>query len=187
MITPGEAATIPAELAMPDLDLIKQGEQGRRTGAGGGPGAGRVIPQPRTAGGRHLWRPATSSGVCGWSRPTTPTPRTPQSARMAPARIGSKIHRRDFAADLLQVAGRAIIDSIDDCKNPSPPFRGEREGPLAHRRCAIRQAHARVRRKGREGEVGGAANRFVGPPHPALSPRPAGGEGRPSVIARSGR
>jgi hypothetical protein len=27
MITPGEAATIAAELAMPDLDLIKQGEQ----------------------------------------------------------------------------------------------------------------------------------------------------------------
>src|SRR5438477_5082042 len=45
-------------------------------------------------------------------------------------------------------------------KSPSPPFRGEREGPAQ-----------------REGEVGGAANRIVGPPHPALSPRPAGGEG----------
>jgi hypothetical protein len=30
MITPGEAATIAAELAMPDLDLIKQMEQGVR-------------------------------------------------------------------------------------------------------------------------------------------------------------
>jgi hypothetical protein len=44
MITPGEAATIAAELAMPDLDQIKQGEQGCGTGAGGSPGAGRVIP-----------------------------------------------------------------------------------------------------------------------------------------------
>jgi hypothetical protein len=152
MITPGEAATIAAELAMPDLDLIKQGEQGCRTGAGGSPGAGRAIP---------------------------PAPRPPQSARIALARIGSTTHRRNLAADLLQVAGRATIDSIDDCsrpaanghrgtavgglgssKHPSPPFRGEREGPAE-----------------REGEVGGVANRFVGPPQPALSPRPAGGEG----------
>jgi hypothetical protein len=29
---------------MPDLDQIKQGEQGRGTGAGGSPRAGRVIP-----------------------------------------------------------------------------------------------------------------------------------------------
>jgi hypothetical protein len=28
--------------------------------------------------------------------------------------------------------------------------------------------------------VGGAADRDIGPPHPALSPRPAGGEGRAS-------
>jgi hypothetical protein len=94
MITPGEAATIAAELAMPDLDLIKQGEQGCRTGARGSPGAGRVIP---------------------------PSPRTPQSARMAPARIGSTTHRRDFAADLLQVAGHATIDSIDDCSQQAVP------------------------------------------------------------------
>ena len=33
VITPGEAATIAAELVMPDLDQIKQGEQG-----GTGPG-----------------------------------------------------------------------------------------------------------------------------------------------------
>ena len=29
---------------MPDLDQIKQGEQGCGTGAGGSPGAGRAIP-----------------------------------------------------------------------------------------------------------------------------------------------
>jgi hypothetical protein len=29
---------------MPDLDLIKQEEQGGGTGAGGSPGAGRAIP-----------------------------------------------------------------------------------------------------------------------------------------------
>jgi hypothetical protein len=34
VITPGDAATIAAELAMPDLDLIKQVEQGCGTGAG---------------------------------------------------------------------------------------------------------------------------------------------------------
>jgi len=53
------------------------------------------------------------------------------------------------------------ISASSRLQKPSPPFRGEREGPPK-----------------REGEVGGAANRFVGPPHPALSPRPAGGEGK---------
>ena len=52
-------------------------------------------------------------------------------------------------------------------KSPSPPFRGEREGPDP---------------KGWEGEVVSAANQFVGPPHPALSPRPAGREGIESVV-----
>ena len=45
--------------------------------------------------------------------------------------------------------------------SPSPPFKGERERPAK-----------------REGEVGGATNRHVGPPHPTLSPRPAVGEGQ---------
>jgi hypothetical protein len=46
--------------------------------------------------------------------------------------------------------------------SPSPPFRGEREGPAP---------------EAWEGEVGrAAASRFKGPPHPTLSPRPAGGE-----------
>jgi hypothetical protein len=40
-------------------------------------------------------------------------------------------------------------------ENPSPPSRGEREGPAP---------------KAWEGEVGGAANQHVGPPHPTLSP-----------------
>src|ERR1700737_3445201 len=46
-----------------------------------------------------------------------------------------------------------------DCfreKSPSPPFRGEREGPR--------------RDSAGEGEVGCAANRVVSSPHPALSP-----------------
>ena len=46
-------------------------------------------------------------------------------------------------------------------KSPSPPFRGEREGPVAQRW---------------EGEVGDATPHLIGPPHPTLSPRPAGGE-----------
>src|SRR5882672_6144329 len=74
-----------------------------------------------------------------------------------------------------RVLRRAVRGTVIDCtpparstKNiptgsrPSPPFRGEREGPVAQRR---------------EGEVGGAAHRLVGSPHPTLSPRPAGGEG----------
>jgi ABC-type uncharacterized transport system involved in gliding motility auxiliary subunit len=48
-------------------------------------------------------------------------------------------------------------------KSPSPPPRGEREGPVAERG---------------DGEVGGATILLVGPPHPSLSPRPAGGEGK---------
>ena len=43
------------------------------------------------------------------------------------------------------IAGRA--------PHPNPlPASGEREGPLAHQGCATRQAHARVRQEGREGE-----------------------------------
>ncbi|MBV8336973.1 MAG: PHP domain-containing protein, partial [Alphaproteobacteria bacterium] len=47
-------------------------------------------------------------------------------------------------------------------ESPSPPLRGEREGPGAQRR---------------EGEVGDAAPHLIGPPHPTISPRPAGEEG----------
>jgi hypothetical protein len=54
-------------------------------------------------------------------------------------------------------------DPLDYGVSPSPPLRGEREGPVAERR---------------EGEVGGTAILLLGPSHPALSPRPAGGEGK---------
>jgi error-prone DNA polymerase len=47
-------------------------------------------------------------------------------------------------------------------QSPSPPFRGEREGPAL---------------KAREGEVGGAETGSPAPLTPTLSPRPAGGEG----------
>jgi hypothetical protein len=56
-------------------------------------------------------------------------------------------------------------------KSPSPPFRGEREGPVAKRW---------------EGEVGGAADQHTGPPHPALSARPAGGEGKKGIVRPPG-
>ncbi len=47
-------------------------------------------------------------------------------------------------------------------QSPSLPLRGEREGPVA---------------KQGEGEVGDAVPPTLGPPHPTLSSRPAGGEG----------
>jgi hypothetical protein len=51
--------------------------------------------------------------------------------------------------------------------SPSPPFRGEREGPVAQRR---------------EGEVGGANHLAQRPPSPYPLPRLAGGEGKESVV-----
>src|ERR1700730_3565550 len=66
--------------------------------------------------------------------------------------------------------------------SPSPPFRGERAGPAA---CEP-SAHG-LDARGREGEVGGAAARWVGLPHPALSPRPAGGEEEITVIRENCR
>ena len=80
MITPGEAATITAELAMPDLDQIKQGEQGVRDRRGRFARGRSGNPSGRPLG---WWstplsgqsRPATSTGVCSWSRPTVPTTR----------------------------------------------------------------------------------------------------------------
>jgi ceramide glucosyltransferase len=55
--------------------------------------------------------------------------------------------------------------------SPSPPFRGEREEPIAQRW---------------QGQVGSAAARLIGPPCPSLSPRPAGGEGK-SVAGKGGK
>src|SRR5467141_2748931 len=72
--------------------------------------------------------------------------------------------------------GRAVRGTVGGCKaivplnwtslssglqEPLSALQGEREGPAK-----------------REGEVGGAANGLVGPPHPALSPRSAGREGK---------
>jgi error-prone DNA polymerase len=54
-------------------------------------------------------------------------------------------------------------------KSPSPPFRGEREGPVAQRW---------------EGEAGDATPPLTGPPHPTLSPRPAGREDLSEIPAK---
>jgi hypothetical protein len=45
---------------MPDLDLIKQGEQGCGTGAGGSPGVGRAIPPPTRAVGEGVGKALTT-------------------------------------------------------------------------------------------------------------------------------
>ena len=60
-----------------------------------------------------------------------------------------------------QITNFVTVQQRHGVNGPSPPLRGEREGPNP---------------QGWEGEVGGAADQHVGPPHPALSPRPAGGE-----------
>jgi hypothetical protein len=65
------------------------------------------------------------------------------------------------------MAGVALNQIMPADTSPSPPFRGEREGPDP---------------QGWEGEGGCATNRLVGPPHPTLSPRPAGGEGKGRVV-----
>jgi phosphatidylinositol glycan class B len=58
-----------------------------------------------------------------------------------------------------------------DKQVPLSALQGGREGPNAQRW---------------EGEVGGVANRCVGPPHPTLVPRPAGGEGVDKASGRRG-
>ncbi len=55
-------------------------------------------------------------------------------------------------------------------KSPSPPFRAEREGPVAREPSA----HG-LDPWGSEGEAGDATPHLIGSPHPTLSPRPAGG------------
>jgi hypothetical protein len=60
-------------------------------------------------------------------------------------------------------AGVALNQDYARGHEPLSALRGEREGPDP---------------QGWEGEVGGATNRLVGPPHPTLFPRPAGGEGK---------
>src|ERR1700732_5216176 len=61
-------------------------------------------------------------------------------------------------------------------KSPSPPFRGEREGPVARKP----QAHG-LDPWGRDGEGGGGGNWLLGPPSRSerKAPlRPSGGRGR---------
>ncbi len=57
-------------------------------------------------------------------------------------------------------------------RGPPPPLRGEREGPVA---------------KQGEGEVGNAVPPTLGPPHPTLSPWPAGGEGLKTAMCSFGK
>src|SRR5580704_12452197 len=66
--------------------------------------------------------------------------------------------------------------------SPPPPFRGERAGPA---KCET-SAHG-LDPWGREGEVRGAATRWVRPPHPTLSPLPAGGEEEMTAIRENCR
>jgi len=62
----------------------------------------------------------TRNGVCSWSRPTVQVGQDPQPA--SPARAGpcATTHRGDSAVDLLQMAGHETIDSIVDCRRPTP-------------------------------------------------------------------
>src|SRR5438128_7139149 len=71
----------------------------------------------------------------------------------APVRLLSAVSRVEFSCVIVGrrgEAGRADVELLlrDGAPHPSSlPASGEREGPLAHRGCATRQAHARVRRK----------------------------------------
>jgi hypothetical protein len=53
--------------------------------------------------------------ICSWSRPTAPTIRVPRSACTVPGRADTTTYRRDSAADSLQMAERATVDSIRGC------------------------------------------------------------------------
>ncbi len=75
----------------------------------------------------------------------------------------------------LAIYGADVMDRARDtvgarAKSPSPPFRGEREGPVAKRS---------------EGEVGAGVDSGIRPLTPTLSP--GGGEGSPLVLAAGGR
>ena len=60
----------------------------------------------------------------------------------------------------IEAVARFLVGA--DCESPSPPLRGEREGPDPQRR---------------EGEVGGAQAGITALLTPTVTPRPAGGEG----------
>src|SRR5260370_15198677 len=102
--------------------------------------------------------------AAGW-RSTAASANSPnsQSTCRAPARRGLRAW-----FEMNCIGGDELPPEIRP-KSPSPPFWGEREGPTP---------------EAWEGEVGGAADQDIGPPHPALSPRPAGGEGNASGYGR---
>ena len=136
---------------MPDLNQIKQGEQGRATGAGGSPRVSpAILPSgPATPPTEPLGlssccsrsRPATSTGDCSLSRPAT---RVPQPACTARPR-GTSTNRRDFAADSPRMLRRrspkqSVIAQPDGCgssrtavRSPAPGWNVERSAlPSRH-------------------------------------------------------
>src|SRR6266478_9247582 len=95
-----------------------------------------------------------------------PPARAPQRVRRPRCRLQ---HRLDLTSAQSLVRnelhwGNELPPEIRP-KSPSPPFRGEREGP--------------GRDSGREGEVGSrASRRALAPPTPPSPPRPGGGGGK---------
>src|SRR5271169_2704361 len=89
--------------------------------------------------------------------------RLPNPAALVRAVDQNKILHRAISLSFLDAhESRAVRD-----KAPLRPSGGRGRGPARQRR---------------EDEVGGATILLVGPPHPALSPRPAGGEGNGRVL-----
>jgi len=133
-------------------------------------------------------RPAISSGVCSWSRPTAPTTRTPLAACTAPGRVIASTYRRDFAADSLQMARGAIVDAIRDCGAPAPGqvcllqnsastswrggcFRPTGGAPHCCRGLQDRQEPTSCQRRSRHGT---AAGRILSPKTAMFPPLPRG-------------
>ena len=81
------------------------------------------------------------------------------------AALATLSHRAGLSGELNLIARLASRSTkiMPADTSPSPPFRGEREGPDP---------------QGWEGEVGGATNRLVGSPHPTLSPGQRGERGK---------
>jgi colanic acid biosynthesis glycosyl transferase WcaI len=110
--------------------------------------------------------------------------RLAEMGRRARAMLDAHFTRRQAFARWQSLVEEIARGQCPARQEPSPPFRGEREGPVA--RGSARSA-ARGQAPRGEGEVG-AVDRRVGPPPPGtarragrpratLSPWPAGGEG----------
>src|SRR6266436_4713136 len=106
MITPGEAATIAAELAMPDLDQIKQGEQG---------GAGPVRQGPVGQSRRPAARLVVDTFVRAIETSDFDRRLRQVEAGVTTEPVDAATYRGYCAADSLHMARRAIIDTIYDC------------------------------------------------------------------------